>query len=31
MVDEMKLRSSFDFATLSVAAQELRELISGKP
>ena len=30
MVDEIKLRSSFDFATLSVAAQELRELISGK-
>ena len=30
MVDEMNLRSSFDFATLSVAAQELRELISGE-
>jgi glutamate dehydrogenase len=28
MVDEMKLRGSFDFATLSVAAQELRDLIS---
>ena len=28
MVDEMKLRSDFDFATLSVAAQELRALIS---
>jgi glutamate dehydrogenase len=28
MVDEMKLRGPFDFATLSVAAQELRELIS---
>ena len=30
MVEEMQLRSSFDFATLSVAAQELRQLISGK-
>ena len=28
MVDEMKLRSNIDFATLSVAAQELRDLIS---
>lgn len=28
MVDEMKLRGAFDFATLSVAAQELRNLIS---
>jgi glutamate dehydrogenase len=28
MVDEMKLRGEFDFATLSVAAQELRDLIS---
>ncbi|MGI9271489.1 MAG: NAD-glutamate dehydrogenase [Woeseiaceae bacterium] len=28
MVDEMKLRGSLDFATLSVAAQELRNLIS---
>jgi glutamate dehydrogenase len=28
MVDEMKLRGDFDFATLSVAAQELRDLIS---
>jgi glutamate dehydrogenase len=28
MVDEMKLRAAFDFATLSVAAQELRNLIS---
>jgi glutamate dehydrogenase len=28
MVEEMKLRGSFDFATLSVAAQELRNLIS---
>jgi glutamate dehydrogenase len=28
MVDEMKLRSDLDFATLSVAAQELRVLIS---
>lgn len=28
MIDEMKLRGSFDFATLSVAAQELRSLIS---
>ncbi|MDH3553240.1 MAG: NAD-glutamate dehydrogenase, partial [Gammaproteobacteria bacterium] len=28
MVDEMQLRSEFDFATLSVAAQELRALIS---
>jgi len=28
MVDEMKLRGNLDFATLSVAAQELRDLIS---
>jgi glutamate dehydrogenase len=28
MVDEMTLRGDFDFATLSVAAQELRDLIS---
>jgi glutamate dehydrogenase len=28
MIDEMKLRGPFDFATLSVAAQELRDLIS---
>jgi glutamate dehydrogenase len=28
MMDEMKLRDEVDFATLSVAAQELRELIS---
>ncbi len=28
MIDEMKLRGDFDFATLSVAAQELRDLIS---
>ena len=28
MVDEMKVRSEFDFATLSVATQELRALIS---
>ena len=28
MVDEMKLRGEFDFATLSVAAQGLRELIT---
>ena len=28
MIEEMKLRGSFDFATLSVAAQELRHLIS---
>jgi glutamate dehydrogenase len=28
MIDEMKLRGAFDFATLSVAAQELRQLIS---
>ncbi len=28
MVDEMKLRGDFDFATLSVAAQELRQLIA---
>jgi glutamate dehydrogenase len=28
MVDEMKLRGDLDFATLSVAAQELRDLIS---
>ena len=30
MVDEVKLRASFDFATLSVAAQRLRELASKK-
>ena len=28
MIDEMKLRGEIDFATLSVAAQELRDLIS---
>ena len=28
MIDEMKLRGNIDFATLSVAAQELRNLIS---
>ena len=28
MVDEINLRGEFDFATLSVAAQELRDLIS---
>jgi len=28
MIEEMKLRSEIDFATLSVAAQELRDLIS---
>ena len=28
MIDEMKLRENIDFATLSVAAQELRNLIS---
>ena len=28
MVDEIRLRDEFDFATLSVAAQELRDLIS---
>ncbi len=28
MIDEMKLRDEVDFATLSVAAQELRDLIS---
>ncbi|MDX1482237.1 MAG: NAD-glutamate dehydrogenase [Woeseiaceae bacterium] len=28
MVDEMKLRGNFDFATLAVAAQELRKLIA---
>jgi len=28
MIDEMKLRGNIDFATLSVAAQELRDLIS---
>ncbi len=28
MVDEMKLRGEFDFATLSVAARELRDLIA---
>ncbi len=30
MVDEIKLRGQFDFATLSVAAEELRQLISRK-
>jgi glutamate dehydrogenase len=30
MVDEVKLRASFDFATLSVAAQKLREIASRK-
>jgi len=30
MIDEVKLRSSFDFATLSVAAQKLREIASRK-
>jgi glutamate dehydrogenase len=30
MVDEVKLRASFDFATLSVAAQRLREIASKK-
>ena len=29
IIDEMKLRGTLDFATLSVAAQELRELTSG--
>jgi NAD-specific glutamate dehydrogenase len=28
MIEEMKLRDNFDFATLSVAAQELRDLTS---
>jgi glutamate dehydrogenase len=28
IIDEMKLRSEIDFATLSVAARELRDLIS---
>ena len=28
MIDEMKRRDHVDFATLTVAAQELRELIS---
>ena len=28
MIGEMKLRGDIDFATLSVAAQELRDLIS---
>ena len=28
MIEEMKLRGAFDFATLSVAAQELRDLIT---
>jgi glutamate dehydrogenase len=28
MLDEMKLRGAFDFATLSVAAQEFRNLIA---
>jgi NAD-specific glutamate dehydrogenase len=26
MIEEMKLRGTFDFATLSVAAQKLRDL-----
>ncbi|MEM7431179.1 MAG: NAD-glutamate dehydrogenase [Pseudomonadota bacterium] len=30
MVDEIKLRGQFDFATLSVAAEELRQLIKRK-
>ncbi len=30
MIDEVKLRASFDFATLSVAAQKLREIASRK-
>ena len=29
MMDEMKLRDTIDFATLSVAAEELRDLTSG--
>ena len=29
MLDEMKLRGKIDFATLSVAAQELRDLVTG--
>lgn len=28
MIDEMKLRDEIDFATLTVAAQEFRDLIS---
>ena len=28
MIDEMKLRENIDFATLSVAVQELRDLIA---
>ena len=28
MIDEMKLRNNVDFATLSVAAQRLRDLIA---
>jgi len=28
MIEEMKLRDEIDFATLTVAAQELRDLIS---
>ena len=28
MIEEMKLRSDADFATLSVAAQELKDLLS---
>jgi NAD-specific glutamate dehydrogenase len=28
MIDEMKLRDEIDFATLTVAADELRDLIS---
>jgi NAD-specific glutamate dehydrogenase len=28
MIEEMKLRSEIDFATLTVAAQELRNLIT---
>ena len=31
MVEEMRLRSAVDFATLSVAAQELRDLIYDRP
>jgi NAD-specific glutamate dehydrogenase len=28
MLDEMKLRGDIDFSSLSVAAQELRELVA---
>jgi NAD-specific glutamate dehydrogenase len=28
MIEEMKLRADIDFATLTVAAQELRDLLS---